>query len=120
MKLINRPRVYFNEAGEQEMESVLNEIRNAEAVITFYRTPKQVYKVLHTGLTENDYSLVSILFPRNIQLFEFFKLAIAHTEKYMKGDGKEGFDFTPLALEYIERKSQFLKTFKDQSLIWTV
>lgn len=94
----------ITEVDDVTMETVLQQIKNAASVMTFYRTKNHECKFLYTGLGEEDFTTALILLSRHVAVFDFFKLAIINTELYRKGDGQEGLEFTPKALEYIEWK----------------
>lgn len=117
MKIPNRVKMFIQRITNTEsLNTVLNEIKNAESVMTVYRTKKQEYKIYHTGLAEDNFTTLLILLSRHIGIFDFLKLAIIITELYRKDDGLEGFEFTPKALEIIEWKKNNYNQQKIDSL----
>lgn len=85
-----------------KLEKVFDLIREAKNVMVFFRNEvKQEFRLLYSGLGEEEFLMMSILILRNIEVFNFFKILIIDIEKN-RAIPCEEHDFTYRALEYIK------------------
>jgi hypothetical protein len=59
----------------------------------------------HTDIDENMYALFQTLVHRNIEVYEFFKIALINSEKFRNGEWNEGFALMTRAVEYLRIKN---------------
>lgn len=75
---------------------------------TYDFLPHHPPAALITNFSPYLFFKLSIDWYRCSGLFEFFKLLVENIERYKIGLGLEGFNFTPVAVEYIEWKKNNL------------
>lgn len=104
MGLIKKPRILLIDINDDKIENVLNDIKESQSVMAFYRSKKGDCKILHTGLSIKDYATALVMMTRNLGLLNFLKLACKHADLYNNNTDNQGFNFTNKVLEYLEWK----------------
>ena len=117
MKTKKRPRIHLSEVDDTTIETVLNEIKNSQSVMAFIRTKAGELKFLHTGLGKNDYTTLLLFLGRHLGLLNLVKLCVKHAELYNESEGKQGFNFTGKALEYLEWKKNNFNQIKTNDIL---
>lgn len=93
----------ITEVDHEKMESVLEQIKNAEAVVTFFTTSKEGNKFLYSGFGESEFNLIVSLLHRHVELFELIKLAI-ETSEIFREDIMAGSKMLKDAIEFLKLK----------------
>jgi hypothetical protein len=97
VKAFDLPKMSMVTIQENRLDDVLDQQREAENIITFYRNPKNEMRLLYSDFGETEFLMMCILLHRNIEFFNFFKLVVMDTER-----ARENPDFTYKCLEYIK------------------
>ena len=116
MKLFNQVKKIILEI-DTDGESFFAELKNNPTFLAVYTDKKNVSKVCHSGFNTDLFGTLLVLLSSHSGLFEFFKLLVENIERYKIGDGMEGFNFTPVAVEYIEWKKNNLNQSKINEII---
>ena len=112
-----KPRISLVDINDDKIENVLNDIKESQSVLAFFRSKKGECKFLHTGLGKKDYATIIVMITRHLGLLNFLKLACKHADLYINCTDNQGINFNNKALEYLEWKKNNFNQIKTNIIL---
>src|SRR5690606_12560541 len=105
VKAFSLPKITCTDLDYENISLVLEQIKNAKSVITFFENQDGEDKVLFSGLGEREFTSTLMSIHRNVFLYDFFKTMIITIDQFRE-DPNNGHDFAIKAIEYIKLKNK--------------
>ena len=112
-----KPRISLFDINDDKIENVLNDIKESQSVLAFFRTKKGECKFLHTGLGVKDYATMIVMITRHLGLLNLLKLACKHADLYNNNTDNQGFNYNNKVHEYLEWKKNNFNQIKTNLIL---